>query len=83
MIAQGNRTKLQMQTIQQASRVSVDKSVHGVQHSKTMLVRTTDKSYLVIGRANWTTASRSNVEMAVLSRRSVGPEGVHRLCSKF
>jgi hypothetical protein len=32
-----------------------------------MLVRTTDKSYLVIGRANWTTASRSNVEMAVLS----------------
>ena len=29
--SQGNRTKLQMQTIQQASRVSVDKSVPNVE----------------------------------------------------
>ena len=86
--SQGNRTKLQMQTIQQVSRsgvrvrlcsgapvhesykedrraVNVGRSIRGLQHSKTMLVRTADKTCLVIGSANWTTASRSNVEMGV------------------
>jgi phosphatidylserine/phosphatidylglycerophosphate/cardiolipin synthase-like enzyme len=86
--SQGNRTKLQMQTIQQVSRsgirvrlcngapvhesykqdrraVNVGRSIRGLQHSKTMMVRVGDKSYLVIGSANWTTSSRSNVEMGV------------------
>ena len=44
---------------------TVGKGIRGLQHPKTMLVRMANKSYLVIGSANWTSSSRSSVEMGV------------------
>ena len=52
--------------------VNIGKGLKGIQHSKTIMVRGHTRDALVIGSSNWTTSSRSNMEMGVFV---TGPAG--------
>ena len=62
---------------------TIGKSLKGIQHSKTLLIKGDTESYLLVGSSNWTTSSRSNTEFGFLLQGNPKHEAFQRFEERF